>query len=301
MMNVDLSKITSGFSDKLRAITFFIALQKKKKNNSVFKIYEKKNTQCPFRFVDYCKIKNIKINVQNHQIKKNKNFVFTPYNSEINLKNCQHANNLNNTINNKELIEAWKDAYKYIMPNSQLQNKIKKIRLPKNFISIHIRSTDRVVKLCKIFSDVQLKDMIPQFQLSIFENRILKFVKKHSNCKNIYISSDQEVLKVKIIKKLKKYEYNVFFNNCSYNNKKYRKTRGEDFLIDLFCLSKSNLILTTVGGGVPDAAYLISGKKNFIKKWVNEFNIFFIFRFFILSIFYLKKIKIIITKFFRFK
>ena len=267
----------------------------------MFKIYEKKSTQCPFRFVDYCKIKKIKIDVQNHQIKNNKNFVFTPYNSDINLKNCRYANNLKDSINNRELLEAWKDAYKDILPNSQLENKIKKIRLPKNFISIHIRSTDRVVKLGKIFSDVQLKDMIPQFQLSIFEKRILKFIKKNSNCKNIYVSSDQEVLKVKIIKKLKKNEYNVFFNNCSYNNKKYRKTHGEDFLIDLFCLSKSNLILTTIGGGVPYTAYLISGKKNFIKKWVNEFNIFLILRFFILFIFYLKRIKIILTNFFRFK
>ena len=57
-MIVDLSKIKSGFSDKLRAITFFIALSKFKKIK-YFNVYEKKNYQCPFRFVDYCKIQQL--------------------------------------------------------------------------------------------------------------------------------------------------------------------------------------------------------------------------------------------------
>ena len=46
-MHIDLSKIKSGFSDRLRAITFHIALTKFKKK-TYFSIYEKKNYQCPF-------------------------------------------------------------------------------------------------------------------------------------------------------------------------------------------------------------------------------------------------------------
>ena len=61
-MHIDLSKISSGFSDRLRAITFHIALSKFIYAKS-FTIYEKKNIQCPFRFADYCKIKNKKINI----------------------------------------------------------------------------------------------------------------------------------------------------------------------------------------------------------------------------------------------
>ena len=53
-MHIDLSKIKSGFSDRLRAITFHIALNKFKKK-TYFTIYEKKNYQCPFRFVDFVK------------------------------------------------------------------------------------------------------------------------------------------------------------------------------------------------------------------------------------------------------
>ncbi len=61
-MIVDLSNIYSGFSDKLRAIAFHIALNKLKKNSSnVFYVYEKKTKECPFRFIDYCRIEKIKI------------------------------------------------------------------------------------------------------------------------------------------------------------------------------------------------------------------------------------------------
>ena len=59
-MIVDLSNIYSGFSDKLRAITFHIALNKLKKVAMYF-MYIEKTKECPFRFIDYCRIKKIKI------------------------------------------------------------------------------------------------------------------------------------------------------------------------------------------------------------------------------------------------
>ena len=46
-MHIDLSKIKSGFSDRLRAITFHIALTKFKKK-TFFSIYEKKITNALF-------------------------------------------------------------------------------------------------------------------------------------------------------------------------------------------------------------------------------------------------------------
>ena len=43
-MIVDLSKINSGFSDKLRAVTFYIAINNlNSKKSKIFHIFEKKN------------------------------------------------------------------------------------------------------------------------------------------------------------------------------------------------------------------------------------------------------------------
>ena len=122
-MHIDLSKIKSGFSDRLRAITFHIALVKFKKKIDYFSIYEKKNYQCPFRFVDYCKIKKIKIKIKKKNLNNQKNIIFTSYNSEINLKNCIKVNKFSETINNVELYNQWAESYKEIYPNRYLQKK----------------------------------------------------------------------------------------------------------------------------------------------------------------------------------
>ena len=296
-MHIDLSKISSGFSDRLRAITFHIALSKFIYAKS-FTIYEKKNIQCPFRFVDYCKIKNKKIKITHKNLFNKENIIFTSYNSEINLKNCKIANHYQNKINNKNLYNKWIKSYKEIYPNSYLQKKINRLNLPKKFISIHIRSTDRVVKLKNILTDVQLKDMIVDYHLKKFPENFINFISKYNNCKNIYISSDQKEMKLKIIKKLKSYNFKVYFNNNIFNNNTYRKTNGDDFLVDLFIMSKSRYIFTTVGGGVPFTANLLSRKRNEVINWSNELNKFIIFRLIILTIFYLKQLKRFIFKFF---
>lgn len=289
-MFIDLTKIKSGFSDKLRAITFFIALSKFQ-NISIFNFYEKKNYQCPFRFVDFCKIKKINIKNSKKIINDRKKILFTSYNSEINKKNCELANKFSPQINNKKLLNEWKNSYKEIYPNNSLQKKIDKIKLPNNFISVHIRSTDRVIKLKNILRDTQLKDMIVDFQLNKFSSMIIKLLKKYTKCKNIYISSDQQSLKTEIINELKKNNYKIYFNNCKFKDTRYRKTNGEDFLIDLFCIAKSKFVFSTVGGGVPFTAYLLSGKKCKVINWLNEFNRFYFLRIFTLSIFYIKKTK----------
>ena len=300
-MYIDLSKIKSGFSDRLRAITFHVALTKFKKGKNFFSIYEKKNYQCPFRFVDFCKIKKITIKSEKKNLDKKKDIIFTSYNSEINLKNCARANKFSDKINNSELYYQWIKSYKDIYPNNYLQNKINNIKLPKKFISIHIRSTDRVIKFKNILSQIQLKDMIIDFHLKEFPYMVTDLIVKYSNCKNIYVSSDQEYLKNKIIHQLKNKKFQVYFNKNIYKNSKYRRTSGDDFLIDLFCMSKSKFIFSTIGGGVPFTAHLLSGKKNKVVNWSNEYNKFFLIRCIVLVIYYLKRLKNISFNFFSFK
>ena len=292
-MFIDLSKIKSGFSDKLRAITFYIALSKFKKINE-FQVYEKKNYQCPFKFTDFCKIKKINIKKKNRNKFNKKNFIFNSYNSEINLKNCTRANLYADVVDNKRLLKYWLLSFKKIYPNKYLTKKIKKINLPKKYLSIHIRSTDRVIKLKNFLKEIQLRDMIFDTHINAFPEQITKFINKYSDCKNIYISSDQEFLKSEIIRKLKEQNYKVFYNNCNFQNLNYRKTNGEDFLIDLFCMSKSKIILSTVGGGVPYTAKLISGERTKVINWSNQLNIFVFYRILILIVFYLKKIKLLV-------
>jgi hypothetical protein len=291
-MFIDLSYIKSGFSDKLRVITYHIALNNLLKLKKSFNIYEKKNFQCPFKFVDYCKIRQHKFTkIKKKNLKSN--ISMNSYNSELNLANCK-TNNPYKNIDNFRLLNEWKLSYKKICPNNNLQKKINQIYLPNKFIGLHIRSTDRIINFRRFFIDLQLKDMFFKFQLKYFEKNISTLIKKKTSIKNIYVASDEQKSRNKVIKNLKNDGFKVYYNNSRYNNN-FRKTNGKDFLIDLFSLSKSEIIFTTVGGGVPFTAYLLSNKSIKIVNFVNQINIFIFLRLFVLIIFYLKRFK---SKFF---
>ena len=265
-MIVDLSNIYSGFSDKLRAITFYIALNKLKKNSSnVFYIYEKKTKECPFRFIDYCRIKKIKIIKLK---KKRKSLIhLSSYNTEITLKNVIN-NNPFESINNIILYNEWKKSYKKILPGFKIQKKINNIKLPKNFLGLHLRTTDRTLKFQNILS-IQFKDAIFDFQLEYFKKNISKILKEETKIKNIYVASDSKNIKDFVVNNLKKYNYKIFANNSKYK-KGFRKTSGEDFLIDFFSLQKGKVVLSTVGAGVTQSIFLM--KRIEIINWNNKLN-----------------------------
>ena len=54
-----------------------------------------------------------------------------------------------------------------------------------------------------------------------------------------------------------------------------RQTNGNDFIVDLFCLAGSKIIISSTGGGVPSTAQLLSRKKINIINYLDEKNIFY--------------------------
>ena len=57
-MIIDLSKLSDGFSSKLRVISYFLTVIKIKKLKKELYIYEKKTIESPFLFTDLCLIKS---------------------------------------------------------------------------------------------------------------------------------------------------------------------------------------------------------------------------------------------------
>ena len=129
-----------------------------------------------------------------------------------------------------------------LLPGKKIESKIKKNKLPKNIIGLHIRATDRMIKLKEVIK-IQFKDTIFDIQLHYFEKNIHKILKKISNSKNVFVASDSKQIKKTIIDKLKKEDYKVYFNKVKFK-KQFRQTSGEDFLIDFFFIIKmSNYII----------------------------------------------------------
>ena len=57
-MFVNLTKISSGFSEKLRVITYFIALVVLLKKKKFLNILDRKTIECPYYFNNHFKIKD---------------------------------------------------------------------------------------------------------------------------------------------------------------------------------------------------------------------------------------------------
>ena len=90
-MYVDLSKMYSGFCDRLRQLTFCIAYEKlQNRKIKIIEVYEKKNQESPYYISELIEIKNCKI--KNVKKKKTKVLKMDPFNSEISIKNCYKYN-----------------------------------------------------------------------------------------------------------------------------------------------------------------------------------------------------------------
>jgi hypothetical protein len=292
-MIIDLSKLTDGFSSKLKVISFFLSIIKIKKLKRELYIYEKKTIECPYLFTDFCLIKNYKI--FKLKIRPKNCIIFTPYNHNIELKKLKKTYNLKPTDDRKFNLLASL-SYKNFIPNIKIIKKIKQIKLPKKFISIHLRTTDRALNIKNFLTSIQFPEMIFYFQINNMIKNISGYIKSKSSIKNIFICSDDKFYKEEALKKLSN-DYNIFTNNTSYKIGNFRQTNGIDFITELFCLSKSQIIISTVGGAVPNCAYFISNKKIKNYKWTNNLNYYIFFKLIILLIFYIKRFKSLLINF----
>ena len=292
-MHINLLDIKSGFSDRLRAVTYYIALNKLLKSKNIYFITQKKTRECNFKFQDYCYIKNSKLIKYNRFKKKEINL--NSYNSSINFKNCIN-NNIYQEVDSKKLFLEWKKSYAKIFPKKKIIKLIKKINLPKNYSSIHLRTTDKVIKLNNFIKNIHHSDNIFDFQLNYYTKNLIKIIKKYTDDKNIFIASDDIKLKSKIINLLKKNGYNTYYHHSKFILKNLRQTSGRDFIVDLFCIAKSDLVVSTIGAGVIQSAYYLSKEKLKVIILNNQFNIMFFFRLLILLIFYIKRFKSVLFK-----
>ena len=65
--------------------------------------------------------------------------------------------------------------YIKILFPKKIKNKIKELGLPKNFVGIHIRSTDREIKIKNFLIKIQFKEMIFDFQIKHMIKHLLSF------------------------------------------------------------------------------------------------------------------------------
>ena len=218
-MLINLSEMPSGFCDRLRLITFVIALVKlKDKKNCNLKIYEKQTVESPYLFSSLCKVKNFKIVKVNKILNNDFSIKMNPYNSSLSIANAKKLNPFKN-LSPQVLFNTWKESYKLIEPNDNIKKKINNLKLPKDYISVHVRATDKLVNLITKLTEIPSKTTILESQLKFFIKNLHKDLENFSDSKNVYIACDNEKYKKIIISNLIKYNFKVYYNDIKFDTK----------------------------------------------------------------------------------
>lgn len=255
-MIVDLSNIKSGFCDKLKKLTLYIAFSNISKNNYL-EIFDQKTKENPFLFSDICFIKNFKI--KKLKTKKKEIFSFVnEYNSNPNLNNIRNITKKSDVVLNDNFLFEWEKSYALIRPKIKIKN------IPSPSIGIHIRLTDKLVNMKKKLFEIPGKDVVLAEDYLKFKIHLKKLINQNSD-KNFFLASDSENAKNEIIEIFKKNKKKIIINKLNFNKKSLRQTNGNGFIKDLFCLSNCDEIYST-GGGVPYTAKMIANKKIIYKK-----------------------------------
>lgn len=269
-MYIDLSYMKSGFCDRLRQITFCIAYNKlKKKKNKVIKIFEIKTKECPYYFTELMELEGLRVFNLKRKKTKNQNIKMDPFNSSISLETCKKYNTDN--LDNLKLLEEWKSTYKILRPKKKFKKEIDKISKKKNLACIHSRITDKHLSLFDFFLEIPNKDVIFSYQINDFYKNVFNFIPK--KIKNIYISSDEEFSRNKLIRNLKT-NFKIIGDKPIFKKNKLRQTSGKQFIIDLFVMSKCKFLISSTGGNVPLTATLISDRKISYLKWTKTRDIY---------------------------
>ena len=116
--------------------------------------------------------------------------------------------------------------------------------------------------------------MIFDFHINNMIKNVFNFIRSKKLVKKVFICSDDNFYKKKAINFLSS-KVSIYQNKNKIYKNRFRQTDGLDFITELFCLSKSQIIISTVGGAVTRSAFLISKKKIKIYKWIDLKSIFY--------------------------
>ena len=172
----------------------------------------------PFLFTDHCSIKKIKLRkIKNY--KENKSTIrMSSYDSEININTIKkYFPYSDKKINYNRVLKKWKVSFREIYPNINIQKKINNLKLPRSYVGVHIRATDKLVSLFTKLFELPSKTTIINSQLNFFLNSLDKRISLNSNIKNVYLSCDDSKIKKRTLKILKKKGFNVFYNESRFS------------------------------------------------------------------------------------
>jgi hypothetical protein len=251
---IDLTGYQTGFCDRLRQVAFCVALAKLNRSSKLF-FKESECEACPFSFLSLCCVDGFELYPWEEELGES-SIRFGPH-DRPNIATVRAFKPPHVDISDTAFLALWLDCYRLLRLKSSLEPRLESLTVGADCLGLHVRLTDKVtphptVARFNIFSSQVAR-------VESVAHRMLRRRMKGQNLTRVFLATDHEAAKQSWTSRLAADGYEVLTNPCRFNETRLRQTSGEDFLLDLFALSKCRTVIGTTDSGVVRTAAWING------------------------------------------
>lgn len=264
-MIIDLTKWRTGFCDRLVQISFCVTVARLRGERNLY-IKSNKNDQCPYDFLDICLINGFSTSVWKEFVAETAEWqmdydTVTPnwnlYAVSPDIEAVRIHKPSDIKISDDQFLTQWKYSYTLINPIGRISEVVCRLGIDCATVGLHIRRTDKIWEGKSRFhgSSVDSHEVECRTQ-----TQILPFLTGEN--RSVFIASDDEDSKKWWMDFLESKGIRVISHRAVFDKTRLRQTSADDFIVDLFGLSKCAHIVGSGESNVLRAASYIGGGKS---------------------------------------
>lgn len=254
-MVVDLTGFVSGFCDRLRQITFCLAVATVR-HDRLLVIRETPDQFCPFRFVDLCTVEGCEVRPWEPSAGAGEwrmdGGVFPG------LPSVRRYKPTDTYLSDEAFLELWLNSYQRLRPSLRVQAILDRLVVGPDCLGLHLRFTDKVRETAGA-QTVIAPEQRPAVEAMAY--RLLRDQRRRTGLRKVFLAADNAASKEAWARKLREAGCTVVMHAAAFDPSRLRQTSGDDFAVDLFALARCRTIIGTTRSGVVRAATWISGRQ----------------------------------------
>ncbi len=251
-MIVDVSRIKAGFCDRLRRLTFCMAVAECRGDRELV-VLDETNAWCPYRILDLVDIDHFECR---NWLEGDEHMEEVLYrsNSGPSIQTIWQIRPPDLRGSSIRLLRSWQNQYGRLKPTASVAQRLERLGLNDHCVGLHIRLTDKV-------SESDDPTLVRPADIDRLENvaltRILSVIHAHSS--RVFLACDNPASRDEWVERLRSRDVVVLTGGAQFKSGSLRLTDGEDFAVDLFGLSRCSHIFGLVQSGVIQTASRIGG------------------------------------------
>jgi len=252
---VDLTRHESGFCDRLRQVTFCIAVAGLRGDRTLH-MRERLTPQGPFSFVDVCEVDGFEVRPWSPDA--GGAAIAMGLDCHPDLASARRYRPRDLDVDDARLLQLWLEAYGKLRPRPSLRAKVDALEIGAGCIGVHLRWTDKV----NAATHRKSWEIYPGERASV-ERALSRLVRRRARgltAAEVFIAADDCGAKEDWTRRLAAEGIRVVAHEAKFRPDALRQTSGEDFIVDLFALARCGAIVGTTPSYVVRTADWIRGR-----------------------------------------